>query len=658
MFLRIHALLLACLSLLAASATAAGTADLYREVRAEFQRAYAEANTIKQQPARADSEALRAYPLYPYLQAARIRKALADAGPDLTAADQRAQTFITYYERDPVGRELRRVWLASLARRELWQTYLEHYRREQADAVEQCHSFTARIALNLTEKLADDIRARYLTPKSLPECRRAFDWLREQGQLSDDLIESRVWLALEENNYRFARELASQLPSERAAPYLLWAALIEQPQKQIDMLIANPSKRVESRALLAGWTRLARSNREAAMQRYERLVRSRKLDAAAASPYALALAMPLSWDRRPEALDYFARVQPADMDDYALEWQARAALWAHNWKLVSESIAAMSDAARKTARWRYWAARAAERNGDPKLARQLYESLLADDNFYSMMAAARLTRPLTPRQEPLVVDEVQLAQVEQLPEFERARELLLSDLRPLATVEWLYGIERLSEDARRQAIHLAAKWGWFDQAVATATQQRVFNDYELLYPRPFDREVRSAAKLTDLPDELIYGVLRQESLYRADAVSSAGARGLLQLLPETARRTARAWNRKQPSHQDLFDPSVNVTLGAAQLRTLLDRFDGQTVVALAGYNAGPNAAARWLPSQAIDPDIWIENIPYNETRTYVQRILWHPIVFKWLRTGEPQPTDTWLARVGPPQSENVLGRAE
>src|SRR5690606_26300811 len=114
------------------------------------------------------------------------------------------------------------------------------------------------------------------------------------------------------------------------------------------------------------------------------------------------------------------------------------------------------------------------------------------------------------------------------------------------TVEWLYGIERLSEDARRQAIHLAAKWGWFDQAVATATQQRVFNDYELLYPRPFDREVRSAAKLTDLPDELIYGVLRQESLYRADAVSSAGARGLLQLLPETARRTARAWNRKQP----------------------------------------------------------------------------------------------------------------
>src|SRR5690606_2870245 len=163
---------------------------------------YAEANTIKQQPARADSEALRAYPLYPYLQAARIRKALADAGPDLTAADQRAQTVITYYERhpggrevrrvwparpaareggqtcityyerDPVGRELRRVWLASLARRELWQTYLEHYRREQADAVEQCHSFTARIALNLTEKLADDIRARYLTPKSLPECRR------------------------------------------------------------------------------------------------------------------------------------------------------------------------------------------------------------------------------------------------------------------------------------------------------------------------------------------------------------------------------------------------------------------------------------------------------------------------------------------------------
>jgi soluble lytic murein transglycosylase len=186
----------------------------------------------------------------------------------------------------------------------------------------------------------------------------------------------------------------------------------------------------------------------------------------------------------------------------------------------------------------------------------------------------------------------------------------------------------------------------------------VFNDYVLLYPRPFDREVDKAAKLVDLPRELIYGVMRQESLYRADAVSSAGARGLLQLLLETARRTAKVWDRPRPTAEGLLDPSVNITLGAAHLRDLVDRFRGQTIVALAGYNAGPNAAKRWLPSEAIESDVWIENIPYNETRNYVQRILWHTVVFRWLESGEPQQTDRWLARVAPLEAASTLGMVD
>lgn len=629
--------LLFCTSALAAQ-------DVYERARAEFLRAYARAGATAQED---DSEALRAYPLYPYLQAERIRAALAKAGSDLTPADQRAQTFITYYDGEPVGRNLRRAWLASLAKRELWQTYLEHYRPELADEAAQCHSFTARIVLNRTEGLAEEIRARWLTPRSLPECRRAFDWLIELDALPEELVEARVRLALEANNPRFARQIAVRLPQARAQPFLQWAALLERPQENIDALIARPERSVLPEALLAGWKKLARSNRDAAIARYPRLVSARKLGEREASPYALHLALPLSWDRRAEALEYFARVQPADLDDYALEWQARAALWAQDWELVAKTIAAMSEQTRQLARWRYWAARSAEQMRDMRLARQLYESLLTDDNYYSMMAAARLNRPLSPNLEKLVLDEVLLAQVSQLPEMVRARELLLCALRPFANAEWAHALEKLSEDARLHAIHLAHRWGWYDQAIATATKQRIFNDYELLYPRPYDREVEAAAKLTDLPAELIYAVLRQESLYRHDAVSSAGARGLLQLLPETARLTARAWKQPHPDLQDLFVPATNVRLGAAQLRLLLDRFGGQTIVALAGYNAGPNAAARWLPRETLDSDIWIENIPYNETRTYVQRILWHTVVFKWLKTGEPQQTHVWLAQVEP-----------
>src|SRR5690606_26590806 len=158
-----------------------------------------------------------------------------------------------------------------------------------------------------------------------------------------------------------------------------------QPQRQIDALIAAPSKPVDARALLAGWARLARRDRDAGMARLDKLIRARKLTQQEASPYALALALPLSWDRRSESLQYFERVQPADLDDYALEWQARAALWAADWALAGKSIAAMSDEQRESARWRYWAGRIAEQSGDSKLARQLYEAVLPDDNYYSIM---------------------------------------------------------------------------------------------------------------------------------------------------------------------------------------------------------------------------------------------------------------------------------
>src|SRR5690606_4113378 len=238
--------------------------------------------------------------------------------------------------------------------------------------------------------------------------------------------------------------------------------------------------------------------------------------------------------------------------------------------------------------------------------------------------------------------------------FVRARELVLSDLHMLANAEWAHGYERLAPAERGQTVHLAAQWGWYNQAIATATRAGVFYDYELLYPRPYEKEVRTAAKLAALDPELIYSVMRQQSLFRSNAVSSAGARGLLQLLPETARRTARAWKRPAPSAHSLLDPRVNVPLGAAHLRELLDRFDGQTIVALAGYNAGPGAVRRWLPSESIEPDVWIENIPYNETRNYVQRILWHNVVFGWLRTGEAQPAVHWLAHVQPEGEKRLV----
>ena len=639
----------ATLALLCAiAAHGAGSAASYAGARKAFQEAFARVSANIAEPASGDSESLKSYPLYPYLEAARIQQALSGDAGTLALVDKRAGDFIANYGQLPVSHNLRRAWLDSLARRSQWSLFLEAYRDAGASDAARCQSFVARMELGKTEGLADDIAKEWLVPRSLPDCERPFAWLKGNGLLTTALIEQRAHLALDNGNATFARQIIQQLPADRAAPLSLWASLLESPERNIDALIASPDTQVDPVALLAGWTRLARTDRAAAKDRYAKFVRARALSHESASQYALALALPLAWDRDRAALDYFPLVAAPDLDDAAREWWARAALWSKDWKLASQTIAAMSETNRQTARWRYWAARTAEQLHDSHQAQRIYESLLAEDNYYSAMAAARLNRPIAPHPQALPVNTELLATIERIPAMERARELFLSAMRQEAASEWQLGFESLSQDERAQAIRLAAGWGWYDQAVAVATAQHVFNDYVLLYPRPYDAQVSAAAHLAQLAPEIVYGVVRQESLYRIDAVSSAGARGLMQLQLATARITARFWKRPQPALTDLFDPYINTSLGAGRLRILLDQFDGQIPVALAGYNAGPNAVIRWLPPEPLEADIWIENIPYNETRGYVQRILWHSLLFTWLRTkGEAQQTDSWLAPIRP-----------
>lgn len=639
-----------------AAPTAAHDTDAYAQARKAFLEAYAHVPLDKPDAAAHDSELLQSYPLYPYLEAARVRQALSTETGAVGPADQRAEDFLIAYPDIPVSSTLRHAWLDSLAHRQQWNAFMRVYRDTSNETI-RCESFSARINLGKTDGLTSEISSAWMTPHSLPECDTAFTWLRQNGVLTPELIEKRARLALRDGNPAFASQIIAQLPPDRAAPLTQWVDLLETSEQAIDTLIASPQTAVEPEALLAGWTRFARMDPEDAKARYAHLVQARGLTTReAASPYALALALALAWDRDSDALQYFDLVAPKDMDDSAREWQARAALWAKAWDVAANTIASMSKSLQQSARWRYWAARTDEKLGETAEAQRLYESLLSEDDYYAGMAAARLKRPVVPHPKPLPEQPQVLRRLARMPGMLRARELFLCNMRPEALAEWQDAYESLSEPARQQAIHLAASWGWYDQAVTVAATQHIYNDYDLLYPRPYGAEVKAAAHAAQLSPEIVYGVMRQESLYRVDAVSAAGARGLMQLEPSTARRTARHTRRALPTIADLFLPSVNTTLGAARLRMLLDQFGGQISLALAGYNAGVHAVLRWLPPQQIDSDIWIENIPYNETRGYVQRVLWHSLLFTWLRRHVAQRTTSWLAPIKPIHIEGVEDR--
>jgi soluble lytic murein transglycosylase len=619
-------------------------ADAWVEQRLEFQAALELARAGKPPPV-PDSEGLQRYPIYAYLQAERIAGALATEQQASGAADEAASRFLADHDGEPVASPLRYAWLASLARRERWDDFLHEYRPAVADARIRCQYLNARIGREDLSGLAPLIVEEWLTAQQLPlECEPVFQWLRDEGALTDNLIERRVRMLLESGQSGFARVIMRRLPEDRALPLARWADLLESPAAAIDAYIAAPSEAFEPHALLSGWSRLSRDDPDAALARYEPIVAAAEAGPEPSGAYSLALALGLAWDRRPEALHYFAAAE-GELDDYALEWRARAALWSGNWELVESSIAAMSQQQRETARWRYWAARVAGERGDRHTANAIFESLLGDDNYYSAMAAAYLRRRIEPHPEALPVDGPTLGVLASDPGFARARELRLCDLPVAALREWRDAFTRFDREGRRQSIHLAARWQWYDLAVASATSFGVFNDYALLYPTPFAEEVEAAARATDLEARLLYAVIRQESLFRADAVSSAGAHGLMQLHPGTAESLLRELGESPGGQADLLEAHTNIRLGAAELERLLERYDGQLAVALAAYNAGPGAADRWLPAPPLNADIWIENIPYNETRDYVRRVLWNYVVYGWLETGRSQNTRTWLGVV-------------
>lgn len=645
------------LALFVASASAADDTDRWAESRQLFTTAYAAAQSGAPASHGGDPRALQKYPLYPYLQRMRIARRLDDVGDKWTPTDDAARKFLDRHADEPVADDLRNVWLGSLARRSQWQAFVEHYAPSTADPVLGCQLLQAHIALADTPDLAQMITDRWLTAERLPpECEPAFQWLRDRGGLSDTLTEQRVKLLLANGQTAFARVIARRLPDSVSAPLLQWADLLEHPQRSIDALLADPSlaESAEPDALLAGWAKLARDDPPAALERFAPLVEATRADAPTQSRYALALALGLAWDRRaPEALRAFAAVNDADLDDYALGWQARAALWSQDWPQVQRAIDKMSPEQQSTPRWRYWAARTAERLGNSARARALYEAVVPTDNYFAANAALRLGHRAEPHPDAVPTGSSDLEDIAKQPEFVRSRELLRCGLRTAAVKEWLAGVAQLDAVARTQAIRLAARWDWHDVAVALATRENVFFDYALLYPRPYDTEIDAAAKSAGVDPLLLYGMVRQESLFRADAVSPSGAIGLAQLMPGTARRIARADQEPLPSTTDLFDPALNLRLGAAHLRELIDRFDGQSLVALAAYNAGPLPVEHWLPEKPIDADIWVENIPFNETRDYVQRVLWHSIVFGWLASGEGQDFAPWARPITPHQTPSA-----
>lgn len=607
------------------------------DVRAQFKHALEQAQ--RGAPASvADDAGLRGYVLYPDLQAARWLAAVRKApGAEI---DSGVEAFLRDYPQLPAVPELRRAWLLSLAERQLWPQFLQHYVADDTEPALICHYFQARIATTSEPaSLAQELRDFWQDAPQKPQaCVAPFAWLKERGELTQEVVERRTRKALADGNLELADWLTDLLPPAPAAPLRQWARLLRNPDAELEAIAATPQAAFEWDALRAGFRKLAARDPDRAAQRLQQLDRARFSDEQYLE-LQRRTALGLAWDRRAEAIDWFRRLPDAAVDTEVQEWRVRAALWNGDAELASMWLHALPASMSEEPRWTYWRARSLERLGRRQQSTQLFKALAQDNGYHSLLAAWRLRQPYQPKVSTFVDDPAVQARLLQRIGIVRARELFFAGCDAWAGVEWADATRDLDLALRMQAARLASQWGWHEKVVRILVDADALDLLELSYPDEFRAPIRATAEQAGVPAPWVYGLMRQESLFNPRAVSPSNAYGLLQLLLPTAREVAKRHGRAQPTIDDLKSPAVNIPLGAAYLGELRERFDGQFAPAVAAYNAGPNAVKRWLPQQPVDADVWIENVPYTQTRAYVQKVLWHIAAHEWRDSGDvPDPS--------------------
>jgi soluble lytic murein transglycosylase len=596
-----------------------------------------------------DSALLKAYPIYDYLIAARLRRDLTFApNEDLDTA---IDAFLRVREGEPVARPLRRQWLASLAERRRWDVFLPRS-ADLTDPVLICDRLQGRLATGDTDKLAAEALARWnLVQRPPAECATVFAWLHAQGAVTPALQEARARAALAADNPSLAREFVAEVPAERSAPLRQWLQLLDSPRQALSTLAESPASAVEPEALLAGFTRLANSDCASASVLLPALLLRPDMTPLLRDKLWRSYALGAAYARQSTAMAAFDRL-PAHADDpQVAEWRLRAAIWAGNYAKALDWLNDMPESLATQPRWRYWRARATAAVKGTDSAAPLFAEIAGMRDYYGYLAADRLHQSYNLNVHPSPDDADVQATLAAEPPVIRAHALFDCDLADEAGVEWGSVLASAPKPVKVQAAHLASRWGWYAETIAMLAQADDWDDVALRYPRPYAPIIADASKLTQVPPDWIWAIIRQESLFRKDAISRADARGLMQMQPATAVAVARRSHFAVPSRDDLFDPVIAVPLGAAYVRELLDRYGNQLDLSLAAYNAGPVSVARWLPAQPVDADVWIENIPYTETRGYVQHIFEHVVAFASVRNAEPPRLSSLMAPVSTLQAE-------
>lgn len=574
------------------------------------------------------AQGLKDYSLYPYLRFRRLASGLHSATPEEILG------FLTAHADTPLADRLRRSWLKRLAAQGRWEDYVRFYVPDNSVA-RRCQYLQGLTQVGRRNEALDQVEPLWLTGESLPNaCDPVLDTWKKAGRLSTNLIWARIVLAMDADELKLARYLGKSLSAAERLWLDRWLAVHRNPRQVLDADRFTGPHPQQARILAYGIARLARRSPSQAADAWDRIAGQLTFPADQAQRANAAVGFALAEQSEHRGLSFLDRI-PARDDNFDLqERRLRVALKLEYWDGVANWVDAMPDGQRKAEHWLYWQARAEEIRGETERVQTLYEAASRERSLWGFLAAERAGRPYKLGNERTPADPNRLARIEGSRAIARMDELEALDRDLEVRREWNRLTRDMQSEDLKAAAVIAQRRGWPDRAIFTLARSGFWDDLELRFPLLHRDIVRDQALSCGLDDAWIYAILRQESAFNTMAVSHAGATGLMQLMPATARQVATTLGHPRPSRNDLYDPGLNITLGSTYLTQMQQRYGGNPVLAAAAYNAGPGNVNKWLPESRMDADIWVATIPFRETRGYVRRVLAYRIIYNH-RLGNP-----------------------
>jgi soluble lytic murein transglycosylase len=561
--------------------------------------------------------------------------------------EEEIDRFLQRHAGTVVGERLRQRWLDHLAGQERWADFLAAY--QAADQVSlQCHRLNALLHTGQRSQALAQVDAIWLHGRSRPKsCDPVFAAWERAGLRTDQKTWQRIALAMQAGEWRLARYLSRPLGDNDKAWVERWISLYRDPTKTgEDARYARPHPYREVMLAQAVRRHAIRDGLQA-MQRWQRIKPRYAFTPEQISETEHYIVRNLVRVGDPSAYAFIRQVDFDKADEKAHNARIRAALLRQDWPQVIQWIEILPSDLRSTPRWRYWHARALESIGDTSAASALYAEVAAERSYYGFMAADRVGADYHLDHIETPVDPQISEQIAAMPAVRRARELFHLERWVDARREWQSATADMEPAQLKAAAKIAEQKGWHDRAIFTLARTGYWDDLELRFPLEHTDLVERNADRNGIDEAWIFAVMRQESAFMHNARSHAGAMGLMQLMPATARAVARDLKLKPPRRHDLLQPETNIALGSTYLRQMKERLGDSAIFATAAYNAGPHRIPRWLPEQVLPADIWIELIPFRETRRYLERVLAYTAIYESRMGLSPTRLERRLHPVGP-----------